>query len=150
MVHAFLYLALRSYYILDCHSCLYSSCKCSSVFLTNLVLDSLLHDKVCMEVDQALGSAIVKMYASCGRISTAMDLFLLNQGQNFSCMECMDTVLWNAWIRRCGSKDIFKFVSHLQPDGIKFVFIVCLQSCRYGGKTMGNFWKKGRLWSREK
>lgn len=85
-----------------------------------------------MEVDAALGSGLISMYANCGHISIARDVFDRVSDKNI--------VVWNAMIRCYGmhgyADESLKMFSQLvevglQPDGVMFL---CLMStCSHAG-----------------
>ncbi|XP_057969572.1 pentatricopeptide repeat-containing protein At3g12770-like [Malania oleifera] len=85
-----------------------------------------------MEIDAALGSGLISMYANCGRFSSAQDVF------NRVCDK--NIVVWNAMIRCYGmhgraeeALELFSQLveSGLRPDGV--IFSCLLSTCSHAG-----------------
>ncbi|KAA8547555.1 hypothetical protein F0562_003984 [Nyssa sinensis] len=85
-----------------------------------------------MEIDAALGSGLIAMYANCGRLKSAQVVFDQISDKNI--------VVWNAIIRCYGmhgnADEAFKLFSRLlelglRPDGV--IFLCLLSTCSHAG-----------------
>ncbi|OAY57615.1 pentatricopeptide repeat-containing protein At3g46790, chloroplastic [Manihot esculenta] len=94
--------------------------------------------KTSMEIDAALGSGLISMYANCGRVNIARDVFDRVSDKNI--------VVWNAIIRCYGmhgyADEAIQMFSRLtesglQPDGL--IFLCLLSACSHAGMV-----EKGR------
>lgn len=87
-----------------------------------------------MEVDSALGSGLISMYANCGRVSIARDVFIRIKDKN--------VVAWSAMIRCYGmhgyADEALQMFSQLvefglHPDSV--IFLCLLSACSHAGKV---------------
>ncbi|KAF3440360.1 hypothetical protein FNV43_RR18644 [Rhamnella rubrinervis] len=85
-----------------------------------------------MKVDSALGSGLISMYANCGRVSIARDVFVQIKDKN--------VVAWSAMIRCYGmhgyADEALQMFSQfldfgLHPDGV--IFLCLLSACSHAG-----------------
>ncbi|KAF2306310.1 hypothetical protein GH714_016390 [Hevea brasiliensis] len=88
--------------------------------------------KTSMEINAALGSGLISMYANCGRVNIARDVFDGVSDKNI--------VVWNAIIRCYGmhgyADEALQMFSQLiengiQPDGV--IFLCLLSTCSHAG-----------------
>ncbi|KAK9285376.1 hypothetical protein L1049_024567 [Liquidambar formosana] len=87
-----------------------------------------------MEVDAALGSGLISMYANCGRLKSAQDVFDRISDKNI--------VVWNAMIRCYGmhghADEALKMFSELVEIGLRpdsVIFLCLLSTCSHAGKV---------------
>ncbi|XP_015872642.2 pentatricopeptide repeat-containing protein CRR2, chloroplastic-like [Ziziphus jujuba] len=85
-----------------------------------------------MEVESALGSGLISMYANCGRVSIAREVFVRIKDKN--------AVAWSAMIRCYGmhgyADEALQMYSQLLESGIhpdEVIFLCLLSACSHAG-----------------